>query len=196
MAILRTMPERTYRPFRPHRLRAIAMLFALIGAVWMMLPSVANADVTASEKCTKDATTGCVMVNVFGKDREPVGGVKITLKAPDGASATATSTDKGATSFEATTADAYSVSLDPASLPDEFADAAPADVTVTSSSAPRRGPPSTSPPPPRPPRRPPAVLPPPRAPTRPRRPPAPTAPAPDLALTVSGNSLLPASGSG
>ncbi|GAA2529760.1 branched-chain amino acid ABC transporter permease [Rarobacter incanus] len=131
MAILRTMPERTYRPFRPHRLRAIAMLFALIGAVWMMLPSVANADVTASEKCTKDATTGCVMVNVFGKDREPVGGVKITLKAPDGASATATSTDKGATSFEATTADAYSVSLDPASLPDEFADAAPADVTVT-----------------------------------------------------------------
>lgn len=105
------------------RTRALLSLFAVVGLVWLAAPNMAHADVLPAADCVPDGATGCVLVNVFDGDRNPVGDVAVTVTGPQDTSAEATSTADGPTSFGATVAEVYTVTLDPDSLPAEYKDA-------------------------------------------------------------------------
>ncbi|GAA2241403.1 hypothetical protein GCM10010401_12710 [Rarobacter faecitabidus] len=108
-----------------------ATLLGLLGFIWLLTPGTAFADVTSATKCAPTGEIGCIIVNVLGGDNSPVADVGISVAQGTDPATTATSTADGPTAFEATTAEVYTVSLDPATLPNEYAASDIADVDVT-----------------------------------------------------------------
>ncbi|MFT3943660.1 MAG: branched-chain amino acid ABC transporter permease [Ancrocorticia sp.] len=99
----------------------LLLLTVLIVVGFLQIPASAYADVAAAETCAPDPATACVLVNVLDGNNTPVAGVGVTLTAPDGSSSAGVSIAEGPTVFQSTSAVAYSITLDPATLPPEFA---------------------------------------------------------------------------
>ncbi len=88
----------------------VAALIAVVLQAW-------PAHAAASQPCTPDATTGCVTGTVKTAEGQPAAGVSITVEGAGGSS-TVTTGDDGVWSVPVTAAGEYTVTIDPATLPE------------------------------------------------------------------------------
>ncbi len=100
---------------RPRSLTAaLALVVATLLAVLLQaLPSAA----AGSAPCTPDASTGCVTGTIRTADRQPAAGVEITVDGAGGP-VTVTTGEDGVWAVPVTTAGAYTVTIDPSTLPE------------------------------------------------------------------------------
>lgn len=98
---------------------AAAALVVVVSALGLFAAESASAatPIISSTSCVANDTTGCLQGKVIDDNRNPVSGVKITVTAPSGATASAKTPKDGTFFFRVTEAGAYTVELDTASLP-------------------------------------------------------------------------------
>ena len=102
-------PFRLRRPFGAAIL--LGLIVALVGGLFAASPAL------AAEECVPDASTGCVQGVIKTSDGGPAEGVSVTLSG-GGEEQTTETNAEGRWAFPVTEAGAYTVAVDPDSLPD------------------------------------------------------------------------------
>lgn len=109
---MKSLPMRLRKREKPlGLLLLLGILLATFGALFSATPAL------AADTCTQDATTACIQGIVRSSDKEPIADAEISLTGPGGADTT-TSGEDGRWFFAVDAAGEYTVTIDPATLPE------------------------------------------------------------------------------
>ncbi|MEU4360969.1 branched-chain amino acid ABC transporter permease [Promicromonospora sp. NPDC023987] len=101
----------------------VAVLAALTASAAMLAAPAAASTTDVATECTPDGTTACVSPIVLDENNEPLPGIDVTITGP-GFEEVVTSTD-GPVSVEVPEVGRYTLTLDPATVPDGMQPDAP-----------------------------------------------------------------------